>query len=78
MRGPYGRVDPADLADCDVHFTSDPAHLREADFHIVAAPTPIDDTRKPDLRALLGAARTVACSSTPATSWCSSRPSIRG
>ena len=54
-----GEVDSADLADCDVHFTSDPADLREADFHIVAAPTPIDDTKKPDLRALLGAARTV-------------------
>ena len=54
-----GEVESADLARADLHFTSDPADLREADFHIVAAPTPIDDTRKPDLRSLLGAARTV-------------------
>ena len=53
-----GEVDPAELAATDVRFTTDAEELREADFHIVAAPTPIDRTRKPDLRALLGAART--------------------
>ena len=52
-------VDPAELAQTDVRFTGDAAELREADFHIVAVPTPIDETRKPDLRALLAAARTV-------------------
>ena len=52
-------VDPAELAATDVRFTNDAEELRGADFHIVAAPTPIDRTRKPDLRALLGAARTV-------------------
>ena len=52
-------VEPADLAEADVRFTSDPAELRAANFHIVAVPTPIDRTKKPDLRALLGAARTV-------------------
>ena len=55
-------VDPAEFAQTDVRFTGDAAELREADFHIVAVPTPIDRTRKPDL----------------ATSWCSSRRSIRG
>ena len=54
-----GEVAAADLAGTGVCFTSDAAALREADFHIVAVPTPIDRTRKPDLRALLGAARTV-------------------
>ena len=49
----------AELAEADVHFTSNAAALREADFHIVAAPTPIDRTKKPDLRQLLGAVRTV-------------------
>ena len=53
-----GEVDPAELAATDVRFTNDAEELREADFHIVAAPTPIDRTRKPDLRALLGAVRT--------------------
>ena len=52
-------VEPADLAGTGVRFTNDAAELRGADFHIVAVPTPIDHTRKPDLRALLGAARTV-------------------
>jgi len=52
-------VAPAELAEADVHFTSNAAALREADFHIVAAPTPIDRTKKPDLRLLLGAVRTV-------------------
>ena len=54
-----GEVAPAELAATDVRFTNDAEDLCEADFHIVAAPTPIDRTRKPDLRALLGAARTV-------------------
>ena len=49
----------AELAEADVHFTSNAVALREADFHIVAAPTPIDRTKKPDLRQLLGAVRTV-------------------
>jgi len=52
-------VEPAELAEADVRFTSDPAELRQANFYIVAVPTPIDHTKKPDLRALLGAARTV-------------------
>ena len=52
-------VDPADLAEADVRFTSDAGELRAADFHVVAVPTPIDDTKQPDLRSLLGAARTV-------------------
>ena len=58
-------VRPADLAAADVHFTSDAADLRSADFHIVAVPTPIDDTKQPDLRLLLGAAHTVGSYLTP-------------
>ena len=52
-------VGPADLAAADVRFTSDPEALREADFHVVTVPTPVDETRRPDLHPLLGAARTV-------------------
>ena len=52
-------IEPADLDEADVRFTSNAAELREADFHIVSVPTPIDDTKQPDLRLLLGAARTV-------------------
>ena len=52
-------LEPAGLAAADVRFTSDPEALREADFHIVTVPTPVDETHRPDLRPLLGAARTV-------------------
>ena len=52
-------VGPAELAAAGVRFTSDAEALREADFHIVTAPTPVDETRRPDLRPLLGAAHTV-------------------
>ena len=52
-------VGPADLAAADVHFTNDAEALREADFHVVTAPTPVDEANRPDLRPLLGAARTL-------------------
>ena len=52
-------VRPADLVAAGVRFTSDAEALREADFHIVTVPTPVDETCTPDLRPLLGAARTV-------------------
>ncbi len=39
--------------------TADPARLKSCDFIIVAVPTPIDQAKKPDLRPLLGASRTV-------------------
>ena len=50
---------PADFAAADVCFTNDAEALREADFHIVTVPTPVDEANRPDLRPLLGAARTV-------------------
>ena len=52
-------VGPAEFAAADVRFTNDAETLREADFHIVTAPTPVDEANRPDLRPLLGAARTV-------------------
>ena len=52
-------VEPELLASAPIRFTDDLAVLREADFFIVAVPTPIDDARRPDMRALLGASRSV-------------------
>jgi UDP-N-acetyl-D-glucosamine/UDP-N-acetyl-D-galactosamine dehydrogenase len=52
-------VAPNDLGHPALHFTSDPALLAGADFFIVTVPTPIDQARHPDLRALLGASQTV-------------------
>jgi UDP-N-acetyl-D-glucosamine/UDP-N-acetyl-D-galactosamine dehydrogenase len=53
-------VEPADLSHPGLRFTSDPAELTGADFYIVTVPTPIDEARRPELRALLRASRTVA------------------
>ncbi len=53
-------VDAADLRGARLHLTSDPADLRAADFHIVAVPTPITDSKRPDLLPLLSATRAVA------------------
>ena len=53
-------VDAADLRAASLHLTSDPADLRAADFHIVAVPTPITDSKRPDLLPLLSATRAVA------------------
>ena len=43
----------------DIEFTADGSRLRDASFHIVAVPTPVDETRTPNLRPLLGASHTV-------------------
>jgi UDP-N-acetyl-D-glucosamine/UDP-N-acetyl-D-galactosamine dehydrogenase len=42
-----------------LHFTTDPALLREADDVIVAVPTPVDEARVPDFRALIDASRSI-------------------
>ncbi len=52
-------VDPSELKQPSLRYASDAASLKEADFHIVTVPTPIDEARRPDLRALLGASRSV-------------------
>jgi UDP-N-acetyl-D-galactosamine dehydrogenase len=40
-------------------FTGDPAALKQSDFYIVTVPTPIDEARRPDLRAMTSASRSV-------------------
>jgi len=52
-------VDPEDLRHKSLRMTSKPEDLAESDFYIVTVPTPIDEYRRPDLRALLGASTTV-------------------
>lgn len=52
-------VEPHDLRHPRLRFTCDPAELSAADFFIVTVPTPIDQARRPDLTALLGASKTV-------------------
>ncbi|MCK9175295.1 MAG: Vi polysaccharide biosynthesis UDP-N-acetylglucosamine C-6 dehydrogenase TviB [Desulforhopalus sp.] len=43
-----------------LHFTSELSGLADCNVYIVAVPTPIDKARRPDLRPLEGASRTVA------------------
>jgi UDP-N-acetyl-D-galactosamine dehydrogenase len=50
-------VTEAELSRTPLTLTDDPAALSAASFFIVAVPTPIDDQRRPDLEALLGACR---------------------
>ena len=52
-------VDVDDLRHAFLQFTGDPTALKQADFYIVTVPTPIDEARRPDLRAMIAASRSV-------------------
>ena len=60
-------VEPERLAGGRVAFSADPQDLGPADFFIVAVPTPVDDAKRPDLRALEAASRTVGGRIRPGT-----------
>ncbi|MGC9342523.1 MAG: nucleotide sugar dehydrogenase [Bacteroidales bacterium] len=57
---PSNELESSDFENTDIYFTSDPEKMREASFYVVAVPTPIDEYKKPDLRPLLSATKTVA------------------
>lgn len=49
-------VSPAELAEAShLHFSADPAALADAHIFIVTVPTPVDDAKRPDVRALVSA-----------------------
>jgi UDP-N-acetyl-D-glucosamine/UDP-N-acetyl-D-galactosamine dehydrogenase len=53
-------VDANDLhRSSNLKFTNNPGDLKECNFFIVTVPTPIDDQKKPDLRPLLQASKTI-------------------
>ena len=52
-------VDVDDLRHPSLAFTADPEALKESDFYIVTVPTPIDEARRPDLRAMIAASQSV-------------------
>jgi UDP-N-acetyl-D-galactosamine dehydrogenase len=52
-------VETSALDHATLTFDNDPGGLEAADFFIVTVPTPIDTARRPDLRALLAASKTV-------------------
>jgi UDP-N-acetyl-D-galactosamine dehydrogenase len=65
---PSGEVEPERLSKAtQLSYTSDPSRLAEADVIIVVVPTPIDDARKPDLKPLGGACKTVGQYMRPGT-----------
>lgn len=57
---PSKELDSKAFEGCDITFTSNPNELKEATVFIVAVPTPIDESKLPDLKPLLGATATVA------------------
>lgn len=59
------RIDPSDELEpeafdgCSIEFTASIDDLKDATFFIVAVPTPIDSSKMPDLKPLIGASTTV-------------------
>ena len=60
-----GEVESAALRAGILAVSSDPAVLADRNLFIVAAPTPVDDNKRPDLSALLAACRTVGAALKP-------------
>lgn len=56
---PSNELEASDFEGCDIHFTADLEDLRDVNFFIVAVPTPIDASKEPDIRPLIGASTTV-------------------
>ena len=54
-----GEVNPSDLVEADVTYTSNPKDLNDADVIIVCVPTPVSNHNKPDYSPLLAASRTI-------------------
>ena len=52
-------VEAQDLRHASLRFTSDAHGIGRSDFFIVTVPTPIDEARRPDLRAMFEASRLV-------------------
>ena len=54
-----GEVKSDTLRKSNINFTSDFNELSKANFHIITVPTPIDDAKKPNLKPLLSASKTI-------------------
>ena len=53
-------VDGETLRSSRLRSTVDAEDCRAADIYLVTVPTPVDETKQPDLRAVLAATRTIA------------------
>lgn len=56
---PSKELEASAFEGCDIQFTANIEDLKEASFFVVAVPTPIDASRTPNLKPLLGASNTV-------------------
>lgn len=56
---PTNEVGDKVIEETTVEFTADPSKLKEAKFHIVAVPTPLTETKAPDLTPVKEASKTV-------------------
>jgi UDP-N-acetyl-D-galactosamine dehydrogenase len=52
-------VESGSLKQASLRYESAPKQLAHADFYIVTVPTPIDSARRPDMRAVLAASKTI-------------------
>jgi UDP-N-acetyl-D-galactosamine dehydrogenase len=59
-----GELSSAELAEVSIDYTTDPARLADAQFIIVTVPTPIDGNKKPDLRPIESASRSIGANLT--------------
>ena len=59
-RDPNGEVAATSLAESGARFTHDPEDLAGTDVFIIAVPTPLDESRRPDLRPILSACAVIA------------------
>ncbi|HCL63057.1 MAG TPA: Vi polysaccharide biosynthesis protein VipA/TviB [Rhizobiales bacterium] len=48
-----------------IAYSAEPESLRDSNFYIVTVPTPVDQAKRPDLSALIGASRIVGAALTP-------------
>lgn len=56
---PSNELEPEAFEGCDIYFTHQLEELAAATFFIIAVPTPIDNSKEPDLTPLLGASSIV-------------------
>jgi UDP-N-acetyl-D-galactosamine dehydrogenase len=56
---PSEELDASAFEGCDIEFTADPEDLKSANFFVVAVPTPIDESKLPNLGPVISASRTV-------------------
>ena len=54
-----GDIEPSEFNSLEINFTSKTADLKGCNFFVVAVPTPIDQDRRPDLKALTSASEIV-------------------